>query len=254
MSDPSEVLIHSNQSSLKGYFCFNPSLSSANLRKRHKFSESLYKLGIYEHIAKKLVKTTLFLCKAGLFALSVSLSFAYAQIGSQDLGAEEMTASVFVEEGKILFVGSSGKQIALLKVLENGVPDSMFGVEGKVRLSLNSDDFGDFDVLNITSSVKQGDNILVSGYTRKDPSYKTVAFIARLTPTGAFDTDFNESGIRIIKFPALQGHLDGDDDDRLLVLHFSEFETKGNLTDQMIFIHLIQAQYSYSTTLVLQFL
>ena len=39
-----------------------------------------------------------------------------------------------------------------------------------------------------------------------------------------------------------------------LVLHFSEFETKGNLTDQMIFIHLIQAQYSYSTTLVLQFL
>ena len=40
----------------------------------------------------------------------------------------------------------------------------------------------------------------------------------------------------------------------VLVLHFSEFETKGNLTDQMIFIHLIQAQYSYSTTLVLQFL
>ena len=40
----------------------------------------------------------------------------------------------------------------------------------------------------------------------------------------------------------------------ILVLHFSEFETKGNLTDQMIFIHLIQAQYSYSTTLVLQFL
>ena len=39
-----------------------------------------------------------------------------------------------------------------------------------------------------------------------------------------------------------------------VVLHFSEFETKGNLTDQMIFIHLIQAQYSYSTTLVLQFL
>ena len=35
MSAPSEMLIRSNQPLPEGYFCFNPSLSSANLRKPH---------------------------------------------------------------------------------------------------------------------------------------------------------------------------------------------------------------------------
>ena len=39
MPDPSEMLIRSNQPLPEGYFCFNPSLSSANLRKPQRISD-----------------------------------------------------------------------------------------------------------------------------------------------------------------------------------------------------------------------
>jgi uncharacterized delta-60 repeat protein len=103
-------------------------------------------------------------------------------------------------DGKIVVVSLGSEStgapaLMLLRLLPDGTPDTDWGPDGQVRVSVGADPFG--DSLAATDVVIQPDGKIVAAATVGprwgDPDQRTL--MARLLPDGTIDTSFGDAGL-----------------------------------------------------------
>ncbi len=119
--------------------------------------------------------------------------FVQIEVSGDDLGVRGVAISV-VEEGKIIMAGNVNnpneinKHAAVVRILNNGQPDSSFNSTGIYILDLEND----FEIAGM--AIQKDGKILLAGHLTNLVG-RTEWLLARLQPNGGLDTTFGENGL-----------------------------------------------------------
>ncbi len=124
---------------------------------------------------------------------ALDMSFGKAGIVSVDMGENNDFANDLKIDGagRIVVVGSSGDNMALLRLNTNGSLDKSFGVGGKVFTSIR-----DVSIAHNFELLSNG-QILVAGTSGLRPNFIAQAFdpvVARFNANGTLDASFGTNG------------------------------------------------------------
>ncbi len=131
-------------------------------------------------------------------------------------------------------VGSqTANRIVLLRLLDNGLPDSSFGTSGVVNSALfvPQDPTAEWGMAEAYTAVPQGSKYVTTGYGRAAPSGKVDVVSARYNADGTLDTTWGDNGVSVFD-------LVGEDDrgrnmvalpDNRMLIVGSGVPTAGNL-------------------------
>jgi len=132
---------------------------------------------------------------------TLDTSFGTDGIVTTDMqtGSDDVAYSIALQnDGKIVLGGysddGSQKKAAIIRYNTDGSIDSTFGAEGKVLTSFEEEQASEIKVLKIHALTG---NIIVGGNTMISTT-KAKPVVARYLSSGTLDTDFNETGIRLL--------------------------------------------------------
>lgn len=125
----------------------------------------------------------------------LDLTFGTSGIVMTDIGTgtDDMANAVAIKDGKIVVVGSSGNDFAIVRYNSNGSLDAIFDTDGKVITDVG----GGVDVANSVAIQADG-NIIVAGYSFNGVDNDFV--LTRYTSAGVLDATFDAGGIVITDF------------------------------------------------------
>jgi uncharacterized delta-60 repeat protein len=127
-------------------------------------------------------------------------------------GGDVATSVAIQADGRIVVVGDvlragHASDIGVLRLLPDGTPDASFNLTGKVVVS--------FDLAGGTLNdsprvvrVDSANRLLIGGYADGPPATGADFIVARLTPSGTLDADFDADGRVVVGFDV---GLSGDD-------------------------------------------
>ncbi|MCB9315649.1 MAG: T9SS type A sorting domain-containing protein [Lewinellaceae bacterium] len=149
-----------------------------------------------------------------------------AVISNFNNGDEFLETVLVRDDGKIIAVGTTVQpqgeaDIALACFLENGQPDSSFGINGKVVHSFSPSSDVTFDALLLPDG-----KILVTGQYYFNPVVSDF-LVARFLENGQLDQSFGTNGFQLIDFDALTDLSRGialQPDGKILLAGFSVFD------------------------------
>ncbi|MEZ4939753.1 MAG: T9SS type A sorting domain-containing protein [Saprospiraceae bacterium] len=149
-----------------------------------------------------------------------------AVVSNFNNGDEFLETVLVRDDGKVIAVGSSAQpfgelDIALARFLENGLPDSSFGVNGKVVYSFSQSTDATLDALLLPDG-----KILVAGVYYFGQVISDF-LVARFLENGQVDQTFGTNGRQIIDFDALSDLSRGialQPDGKILLAGFSVFD------------------------------
>ncbi len=120
-----------------------------------------------------------------------SLDTTFSRDGkiSLDLGADEYVKDLAVMGGKVVILGYSGDEIALLRYTAAGELDPTFSGDGVIVTDLG------FPAPRLFSITPQGGKLVLAGRTDASSASAGDALLVRYTPAGTLDPTFGTGGI-----------------------------------------------------------
>ena len=130
----------------------------------------------------------------------------------------------YQSDGKLVVLGDSyngttGNDFSIFRYNADGSLDGTFGTAGNVTI-----DFGNFDDYGRSVAIDSQGRIVVAGNTYRGSSLGHAFAVARLTPDGDLDGDFDGDGKKLIGFGSTEDLALGvavDSQDRVLVAGYS---------------------------------
>jgi len=123
-----------------------------------------------------------------------------------DLGGDDFGEGVAIQpDGKIIVLGLGADRgsgdFVVTRLNADGSPDPTFSGDGRIRFSFAAAGFSSNDEPKAVALQPDG-KIVVAGWTTANgvPGNHTDAAIARLTPSGTLDPDFNDTGKQTIDY------------------------------------------------------
>lgn len=113
---------------------------------------------------------------------------------------------LFLDDGRILLVGAAkdqGDDMAVVRLLPDGSPDTGFGGDGRVTVPLDLG--GEHNDVAHGAALQPDGALVLAGYAERESGGNSDIALARLLPDGELDPDFGFAGKAVITLD-LGGH------------------------------------------------
>lgn len=145
------------------------------------------------------------------------------------------SSAAVLSTGKIMLAGSivdfiKGSRISLLRFNSNGLPDSTYGTNGNITMSIN-----DNTVSSVSNTAIQADGKVVISTREMVQPLNNSTYILRLNTNGAYDNTFNGTGKLLLPDTANWDKAFVQSDGKILMLYDSYYNSIPPHTDLIRF-------------------